>query len=150
MYVCIISWHFGILLQRPLSKEREGTLKNSNILSILERVKIDILTHLANRANGKKVVFYSATIHCVTLSGVVLWCHFPIYHVSLTLDDVTSFLCVINVRNKCKLLRYSQTFGGISSVQWRNVWRIWRMQLLLHRFLCVRIEIISFCAWIDE
>ena len=40
---------------------------------------------------------------------------------TLTLDGVTSFLRVINVRNTCKRLRYSQTFGGISSVQWRKI-----------------------------
>ena len=48
----------------------------------------------------------------------------PIDHVSLTLDGVTSFLCNINVRNTCKRLRYSQNFGGISSVQWQEVGRI--------------------------
>ena len=57
-------------------------------------------------------------------------------HVSLTLDGVTSFLRVINVRN----LRYSQTFRAISSVQWRKVGRIWRKRLLFRRLLCVRIE----------
>ena len=62
-------------------------------------------------------------------------------HVSLTLDGVASFLCVINVRNTCKRLRYSQTFGAISSVQWRKVGRIRRIRLLFHRLLCVRIEI---------
>ena len=65
----------------------------------------------------------------------------PIDHVSLTLDGVTSFLRVINERNTCKHLRYRQTFSGISSVQWRKVGRIWRIQLLFHRFLYVRIEI---------
>ena len=45
----------------------------------------------------------------------------PIEHVSLTLDSVTSLLPVINVRNTCKRLRYNQTIGGISSVQWRKV-----------------------------
>ena len=48
----------------------------------------------------------------------------PNDHVSLTLDGVTSFLRVINVRNTCKRLRYSQTVGGISSVQWQKVERI--------------------------
>ena len=62
-------------------------------------------------------------------------------HVSLTLDGVASFLCIINVRNICKCLRYSQTFGAVSSVRWRNVGRIWRIRLLFHHLLCVRIEI---------
>ena len=48
----------------------------------------------------------------------------PIDPVSLTLDGVTLFLSAMNVRNTCKRLRYSQTFGGISSVQWRKVGRI--------------------------
>ena len=40
----------------------------------------------------------------------------PINQVSLMFDSVTSFLCIINVRNACKCLHYSQTFGGNSSV----------------------------------
>ena len=43
---------------------------------------------------------------------------YPISHVTLTLDGVTSFQRVKNVTNICIHLRYSQTFGGISSVQW--------------------------------
>ena len=62
-------------------------------------------------------------------------------HVFLTLDGVTSFLRIINVRNTCKRLRYCQTFGGISWAQWRNAGKIRRIQLLFHRFFCVRIEI---------
>ena len=77
---------------------------------------------------------------CVTLYGVFLCVIIPIDHISLTLDGVTSFLLVENVRNTCKRLRYSQLFGWISSVQWRKVGRIWRIQLLFQRFLCVRIE----------
>ena len=52
--------------------------------------------------------------------GVIL----PIDHVSLKLDGVMSFLCIINIRNTSTRLRYSQTFGRISSVQWRKVGRI--------------------------
>ena len=36
---------------------------------------------------------------------------------TLTLDGVTSFLRAINVSNTCQRLRYSQPYGGISSVQ---------------------------------
>ena len=92
-------------------------------------------------------MFYSSTI--LTLGGNV-WCYLvpfydvilPIDHVSLTLDGVT-FLHVTNVRNTCKCLHCSQTFGRISSEQWRKVWRIWSIQqlLLFHHLLCVRIEI---------
>ena len=35
----------------------------------------------------------------------------PIDHVSLTLNGVTSFLRVINIRNTCQRLRHSQIFG---------------------------------------
>ena len=45
------------------------------------------------------------------------------------------------IRHTCKHLCYFQTFGGISSVQWQKVGRIWGLQLLFHRFLCVRIQI---------
>ena len=67
------------------------------------------------------------------------------YPLSLFLDvrRVTSFLCIKNTRNTCRHLRYNQTFGWISSVQWRKVVRIWRIQLLFHRFLCVRIKIVQ-------
>ena len=57
----------------------------------------------------------------VTLFGTVYDVILPIDHISLTLDGVTSFLNVINVRNISKLLCYSQTSGRISSVQWRKV-----------------------------
>ena len=88
-------------------------------------------------------------LFCNNSLGGNAWHYFePFYdvilsidHVSLTLDDVASFLCVTNVRNTCKRLRYSQTFGAISSVQWRKVGRMWGIRLLFHRLLCVRIEI---------
>ena len=38
----------------------------------------------------------------------------------LTLDCVTSFLRIENVRNTCRRLRFSQIFGWNSSVQWRK------------------------------
>ena len=41
--------------------------------------------------------------------------------VSLALGGVTSILYITNVRNTIRRLRYRQTFGGISSVQWRKV-----------------------------
>ena len=44
----------------------------------------------------------------------------PMNHVFLTLDGVTTFLRIINLRNTCKRLRYSQAFGEISSVQQCN------------------------------
>ena len=51
----------------------------------------------------------------------------PIDHVSMILDGVTSFLRVINIRNTCKCLRYSQTFSRFSSMQWLKVGRICRI-----------------------
>ena len=41
-------------------------------------------------------------------------------HVSLMLDGVRSFLCVVNIRHTCKRSSYSQTCGGISSVHWQD------------------------------
>ena len=86
----------------------------------------------SNNSLGRNAWRYLAPFYDVILS---------IDQVSLTLDSVASFLCVISVRNTCKCLHYSQTFGAVSSVQWREVGRIWRIQLLFHRLLCVRIEI---------
>ena len=103
-----------------------------------------ILTHLAyNIANGKKS--YSILQQFTERISVTLITAFydailPIVLVCLTLDDVTSFLRIANVRNTCRCLGHSQTFGGVSSVQWRKAVRIWR-QLLFHRSMCVRIEI---------
>ena len=61
--------------------------------------------------------------------------------VSTTLDCVTSFSHVNSVRNACKRQRYSQNCWRDFFTGWREVWRIWRIQLLFRRFLCVRIEI---------
>ena len=107
-------------------------------------VSLSFLTHLAYIAMVKNRVLF-----CNNSLGRYAWSYLaPFYdiilsidHVSLTLDRVTSFLHVINIRNKCKRLRYSQTLGTISSVQWRKVGRIWRIRLLFHRLLCVRIKI---------
>ena len=75
-----------------------------------------------------KIMFYSATIHWAELRDSN--CHrfmtiiLPIVLVSLTLDGVTSFLRIKNVRNICSHLRFSQLFGEIYSVQWRKAGRI--------------------------
>ena len=81
-----------------------------------------ILTHLACIANAKKMC-------CVLQLGGNVWRYFALFYdvilsidiVSLTLDGVTSFSCIINIRNTCKRLSYSQTVGGISSVQRQKV-----------------------------
>ena len=109
----------------------------------------EILTRLADIANGKKSC--SVLQQFTEEMHDAIWCRFfdvtlPIDHAFFTLDGVT-FLRVINVRNTYKRLRYSQTFGGISTVQWRKVGRIRRIQLLFRRFLFVRIETDQlFCA----
>ena len=38
----------------------------------------------------------------------------------MMLDGVTSFLRLKDVKNKCKCMRRSLSFGGSSSVQWRK------------------------------
>ena len=38
-------------------------------------------------------------------------------------------------------MRRSLRIGGSSSVQWRKVWRSWRLRMCFRRLLCVRIEI---------
>ena len=83
-----------------------------------------ILTHLACIANARKkcsILQQFTGRKCVTLFCAVYDVILSIDHVSLTLDGVTSFSCVINIRNTCKRLSYSQTVGGISSVQWQKV-----------------------------
>ena len=53
------------------------------------------------------------TLLCV-LTQFLLNCDvsYPISHVTLTLDGVTSFQRVQNVESICKLLRYSQKLSG--------------------------------------
>ena len=120
-----------------------NTSENFNVdlsFFLSKRIKYNIQTQLAHIANvlfcnnslGGNAGHYLGPFHDIIL---------PIDHVSLTLDGVTSFLHVLNVRSICKRLRYNQTFGGIYSMQWRKIGRIWRIQLIFHRFLCVRIEI---------
>ena len=79
----------------------------------------------------------------MTLFGAVLWRHpsHRQYPLDVRRCNVV-FARFINVRNTRKRLRYSQIFGGISSGQWRKVGRIWRLQLLFYRFLCVRIALV--------
>ena len=59
----------------------------------------------------------------------------------MALDGVTSFGRWKDVKNACKRLRNSPTFGGISSVQWRKVGGSWRLKICFHRLLRVQIEI---------
>ena len=89
-------------------------------------VELIILTHLAYIGNGKK----SCSI-LQEFTGRNVWRYMaPFCDIILPTDHVslTSFLRrIINIRNTCKRLRYSQTFGGISLVKWRKVGRIWRI-----------------------
>ena len=108
-----------------------------NITLIRVGPQIAILTHLAYIANGKKlcsVLQQFTGRKCVMLLGAVLWRH-PSHHPCLLdVRQCNVVLRVKNVRNTCKRLRCSQIFGGISSVQWRKIGRVWRIQLLFHRF----------------
>ena len=61
--------------------------------------------------------------------------------VTATLDGLTSIFSVHNVRNACKDQRHSQNCWRDFFMRLRKVGRIWRIQLLLRRSLCVRIEI---------
>ena len=78
---------------------------------------------------------------CMTLFGAILWCHPSHRPCFLDVRRCKAIFALYDVRNTCKRLRYSQTIGRISSVQWRKIGRIWRIQLLFRGFLCVRIEI---------
>ena len=102
----------------PYLKARNFVLNISSKIQLME-----ILTYLAYRAIVKHRVLFcnnslggNAWRYSAPYYDVIL----PIDHIALTLDGVTTFLRVINVRNTCKRLRYNQTFGGISSVQWRT------------------------------
>ena len=64
-------------------------------------------------------------------------------NITLTLDDVTLFYRITNVINGCKYLHYSQTFCGISVMQWPKAELYRRFQR--HVFIyCVKIEIVQF------
>ena len=72
----------------------------------------------ASKAKEKKTVQKKAHMNIIFIGHVGKWVNsiymylkldFPIDHVSLTLDDVTLFLHVMNVRNACKCLCYTLT-----------------------------------------
>ena len=89
-------------------------------------IKTKILTHLAYIGNGKKSCPILQQNHWIvwrlvpSFYDVIL----PIVHVSLTLDAVTTFLRIMNLKNICKRLGYSQNYLRDSSVQWPKVGRI--------------------------
>ena len=133
---------YQIRLTRSIWRLRYIFLCNPLALALI--LLRTILTHLVYIANGKKscsILQQFTERKCVMLLGAVLWHHPSHGPCLLALDGGMSVLQVINVRNACKCLCYSQTFGGISSLQWWKVWRICRIQLLFNSFLCVRIEI---------
>ena len=59
----------------------------------------------------------------------------------MSIDGVTSFLRLKDVTNTRKRMRLSLRIGGSSSVQWRKVGRILRLQMCFRGLLRVRIEI---------
>ena len=59
----------------------------------------------------------------------------------MSIDGVMSFLRLKDVTNTRKRMRRSLRIGGSSSVQWRKVGRILRLQMCFRGLLCVRIEI---------
>ena len=81
-----------------------------------------ILTHLAYRANAKKrgisndIVTVLKPCEKRALADIKCYC-------KMTLDGVTSFLCLKDATYLCKRMRHSQTIGGISLVLWRKVGR---------------------------
>ena len=90
---------------------------------------IIILTHLAYTANGKTSCSIQRQFtgrNCVMLTAV-LWCHPSHLPCFLDVRWCNVILCIRNVRNTCRRMRYSQIFGGISSVQWQKCERFWRI-----------------------
>ena len=83
----------------------------------------DILTHLAYRANAKKVWYIKQWFTVLKSRGkyvlpdVIYYWKMTSF---MTLDGVTSFLLLKGVTNSCKRLRRSLSIGGSSSVQWRK------------------------------
>ena len=85
-----------------------------------------ILTQRPYIGNGKELI-YSATVHWAEEHDANCHCHRMFFDISfrfMSLDCVTLFSYIKSVRNTCKRLRYSETFGGISSVQWSKLGRI--------------------------
>ena len=95
----------------------ENKISNQCLFSQAKRTKnakMEILTHLAYIANGKKRV-----ILCNNFTGrisVTLLC--GICDVSYPTKQRTT-----NVISVCKYQHYSQIFGGISAMQWRKAER---------------------------
>ena len=122
---CSFSLTGSTLLAKTCLAENVGSLQEINYLNIF--------MHYSNSAHlyrwWKRTVFYSATIHWAEERDAYYRRCCMFYDVSLRFLDVR----IKNVRNICKCLRYCQSFGGIFSVQWRKVGRIWKIQLLFHK-----------------
>ena len=106
--------------------------------------------YIANETKSCVILQQVTGRNCVTLVAAVLWCHPFNRQCFLDVRQCNVVLRIINVRNTCKRLCYSQKYLRDSSVQWRKVGRIWMIRLLFHCFLCVRIEIDQFRVWIVE
>ena len=67
-------------------------------------------------------VNYSATNHCTDKRDVFLICLVMSVFISMTLDSITSFSRIKNLRTTCKCLCYCQIFGGISFHVMVEIW----------------------------
>ena len=69
---------------------------------------------------------------------------------SWRIDGVTSFWGLKDITNTCKRLRTSQTFGGISSVQWRKGGRSWWLSSVVSSFTVCSNRNRSAIVWFAE
>ena len=85
-----------------------------------------ILTHLTYMANAKKSVISNNDVTGLKVRGkralADVNCYCKMMPV-MALHSATSFLRLKDGTNTCKRMQHSQTFGGISLVQWRKVKR---------------------------
>ena len=109
---------------------------------------LEILTQCAYIGNGKElssILQQSTWQKLPSFYDIILF----IVHVSLTLNSVTSFLHITNVRNPCKHLLQSKIFVGVLSAMeasWKNL----KDTTFFHSFLCIRIQIDQSSARIVE
>ena len=88
-------------------------------------------------------MIYSATNHCIYYYDVIFRWLMTSNFISMTLDGVTSFPRIKDLRNACKRICNSQSFGKNAFIVMAENWQHLKGTLAFSSFLCVRIEIES-------
>ena len=97
------------------------------------------ITYLAYRPNAKKKPDISKNNSVLKAQGKCVLADVICHWKWRQLDGVKSFYAEKRLQIHVKVCDTVQLLA-VSSVQWRQVGRSWRLQMYLGRFLCVRIQ----------